>query len=63
MELQRLGKLTGISSLVVLMLGPGASKDDSSLQAADGEKRGISNCFLGKVGRSFNDMSSIMFRP
>lgn len=45
------------------MLGPGASKDDSSLQAADGEKRGISNCFLGKVGRSFNDMSSIMFRP
>jgi len=41
------------------MFGPGASKADNSLHAADGENRGISNCFLGNVGRNFKEISSI----
>lgn len=50
---------TGTSSLAVLMVGPGASNADSNLHAADGENRGISSCFLGNVGRNFNEMSSV----
>lgn len=50
---------TGISSLTVLIVGPGVSSAESNLQAADGENLGISGCFLGSVGRNFKAMSSI----
>lgn len=43
------------------MLGPGVSNVESNLQAADGENRGISNCFFGKVGRNFNEIFSTTF--
>jgi len=55
--------LTGTSSLAVLMVGPGASSADNNLHAADGENRGISSCFLGNVGRNFNEMSSVPLFP
>lgn len=53
-----LRSLTGISSLAVLIVGPGASNADNNLHAAEGENLGISNCFFGSVGRSFNEISS-----
>lgn len=53
-----LRSLTGISSLAVLIVGPGASNADNNLHAAEGENLGISNCFFGSVGRSFKAISS-----
>lgn len=55
--------LTGTSSLAVLIVGPGASSADNNRHAADGENRGISNCFFGNVGRSFSEISSIPLFP